>query len=66
MGFLCCRGFEDGKLIERCCDAFRDDRGLMLPLEDETVLRWLDLVRQGRRGDLDREIRDLVAEVWLS
>jgi len=27
----------------------------------ETVLRWLDLVRQGRRGDLDREIRDLVS-----
>jgi hypothetical protein len=27
---------------------------------------WLDLVRQGRRDDLDREIRDLVAEVWLS
>jgi hypothetical protein len=38
----------------------------MLPLEGEAVLRWLDLVRQGRRGDLDREIRDLVAEVWLS
>jgi hypothetical protein len=67
MGFLCCRGFEDRpKFIERCCDAFRDDRGLMLPLEGEAVLRWLDLVRQGRRGDLDREIRDLVAEVWLS
>jgi hypothetical protein len=67
MGFLCCRGFEDRpKFIERCCDTFRDDRGLMLPLEDETVLRWLDLVRQGRRGDLDRQIRDLVAEVWLS
>jgi hypothetical protein len=38
----------------------------MLPLEDETVLRGLDLVQQGRRGDLDRELRDLVAEVWLS
>ena len=38
----------------------------MLPIEDDTVLRWLDLVRQGRRGDLDCEIRDLVTEVWLS
>jgi hypothetical protein len=67
MGFLCCRGFEDRpNFIERCCDTFRDDRGLILPLEDETVLRRLDLVRRGRRGDLDREIRDLVAEVWLS
>jgi hypothetical protein len=42
VGFLCCRGFEDRvRFIMRCRDTFRDDRGLMLPLEDETVLRWL-------------------------
>jgi hypothetical protein len=50
----------------RCRDTFRDDRGLMLPLEDATVLRWFDLVRQGRRHALDREISDLIAEVWLN
>lgn len=67
VGFLCCRGFEDrARFIMRCRDTFRDDRGLMLPLEDDTVLRWLDLVQQGKRSALDREISDLVAEVWLS
>ena len=67
IGFLCCRQFEDrARFIMRCRDTFNDDRGLMLPLEDETVLRWLDLVRQGRRRDLDREISDLIAEVWLN
>ena len=50
----------------RCRDTFRDDRGLMLALEDETVLRWLDLVRQSKRQLLDREISNLVAEVWLN
>jgi hypothetical protein len=45
---------------------FRDDRGLMLPLEDRTVLRWLDLVRRNMRHSLDREISDLIAEVWLN
>ena len=50
----------------RCRDTFRDDRGLVLPLEDRAVLRWLDLVRQNRRESLDREFRELVAEVWLN
>ena len=67
LGFLCCRAFEDrDRFIERCRDTFHDGRGLMLPLEDEAVLRWLNLVRQGKRDALDREISDLVAEVWLS
>ena len=50
----------------RCRDTFRDDRGLMLPLEDCTVLRWLELVRPNMRHSLDREISDLIAEVWLN
>ncbi len=67
VGFLCCRGFEDrNRFIMRCRDTFRDDRGLMLPLEDVTILRWLELVRQNRRESLDREISNLVAEVWLN
>jgi hypothetical protein len=67
VGFLCCRQFEDrDRFIMRCRDTFIDDRGLILPLEDETVLRWLDLLRQKRRQALDREVRDLIAEVWLN
>jgi hypothetical protein len=67
VGFLCCRQFEDrDRFVMRCRDTFQDDRGLILPLEDETVLRWLDLVRQNRRQALDREISDLIAEVWLN
>lgn len=67
VGFLCCRSFEDrNRFIMRCRDTFRDDRGLILPLEDQTVLRWLDFVRQNRRQSLEREISDLVAEVWLN
>jgi hypothetical protein len=67
VGFLCCRNFEDRhRFIMRCRDTFRDDRGLCLPLEDEVVLRWLELVRQNRRDSLEREISNLIAEVWLN
>jgi hypothetical protein len=67
VGFLCCRSFEDReRFIMRCRDTFRDDRGLILPLEDQTVVRWLDLVSQNKRQELDRELSDLIAAVWLN
>lgn len=67
LGFLCCRRFENRALfIQRCRDTFRDDRGLILPIDDDTVLRFLDVIRDGRRNELDRQLADLVAEVWLS
>jgi hypothetical protein len=66
-GFLSCREFENRKLfIERCRDTFKDDRGLTVPLDDETVLQLLYLVRSGRRSDIDAEITKLVNEVWVS
>lgn len=67
MGFLCCRQFENrGLFIERCRDTYGDDRGLILPLDDQTVLRFLDFIRRARRHELDRQVADLVAEVWLN
>jgi hypothetical protein len=56
LGLLCCRQFENrGLFIRRCRDKFRDDRGLVLPLDDETILRYLRLVEQGNRNALERE-----------
>jgi len=66
LGFLCCRHFEDRQLfIQRCTDTFTDGRGLILPVDDETVFRLLDLIERGRRQDIDHELENLVAEVWL-
>lgn len=66
-GFLCCRTFEDRALfIARCRDTFKDDRGLIVPLDDETILRLLDMVRTGRRQDIDSNLNSLVNEVWVS
>jgi hypothetical protein len=66
VGFLCCREFEDRALfIRRCVDTFKDDRGLILPLDDNTVVGMLELVRGNRRNALDATISALVDEVWL-
>jgi hypothetical protein len=65
LGFLCCRNFENRALfIERCRDTFRDDRGLIIPLDDLTVLRMLESISDRRREDLDQMLSELVAEIW--
>jgi hypothetical protein len=67
VGFLCCRQFADRALfIRRCRDTFGDDRGLVLPLEDATVLGYLDRIAQARRNELEQEWASLVNEVCLN
>ena len=66
-GLICCRAFDDrARFIERCRDTFRDGRGLVLPVDDATVARWLRLIEGGRRAELDGEIGQLVDEIWIS
>jgi hypothetical protein len=66
-GMLCCRHFEDRSIfVERCRDTFRDGRGLVVPLDDKTVEKWLLLVAQGQRKQLDQEIAQLIDEIWYS
>jgi hypothetical protein len=66
-GILCCRGFHDrGTFIERCRDTLREDRGLVIPLDDVTVTELLRFVESGHRERVVNTIRELVNEVWLS
>lgn len=67
IGFLACRRFEDRDLfVERCRDTFRDQRGLIVPLDDRTVLEFLECIRDGKRSTVDDRIAHLVDEIWLS
>jgi hypothetical protein len=66
-GFLCCRSFADrATFIRRCRDTIKDDRGLIIPLDDETVLGLLKLIEKGERSALDKARSDLIAEVLVS
>ena len=67
LGFLCCRHFENRDLfVQRCRDTFKDGRGLILPLEDRVIFRFLSLIEKGERKETDTELARLVGEVWLS
>jgi hypothetical protein len=66
VGILCCRHFQDRTtFVQRCRDTLRDDRGLVIPLNDQTVIDWLRLIESGRRQNLDAAITRLIDEVWL-
>lgn len=67
VGFMCCRQFEDkNRFLERCRDTFKDDRGLVVPVDDATVDRWLEKIESGQRRDVDALIGRAIDEVWIS
>ena len=66
-GIICCRKFEDRDLfIERCRDTLRDGRGLIIPLDDSTIIDMLSSVARGKRDMIDKSIRGLINMVFIS
>lgn len=67
IGFICCRRFEDrARFVERCRDTFKDDRGLVIPIDDNMADMLLALIEDGRRSALDAAIAKVIDEVWLA
>lgn len=67
VGFICCRAFDDrARFVQRCRDTFRDDRGLIVAIDDSIVQGWLILIEKGRRSELETAFAHLVDEVWLA
>jgi hypothetical protein len=67
LGILCCRSFEDRALfIRRCRDTLKDDRGLVLPMDNAFIISLLEAVSQGERNEVDRAMTALVDEIWHS
>lgn len=67
VGFLCCRNIDNRNLfLERCRDTFRDDRGLIVVLDDQVVDGLLLLIERRRRDELDARISELINEVCLA
>jgi hypothetical protein len=65
-GIMCCRQFEDRALfVERCRDTHQDDRGLIIALDDDVILKLLGFVAAGRRDEIEKELSRLIDEVWI-
>ena len=48
------------RLCARCRDTAQDDRGFMLPLGDEQVIEYLDLIAADRRADVDARLQAIL------
>lgn len=45
-GILMCRRFDNKELFyQRCSDTYKDDRGLIIPLDDEDIIRLLTSIK---------------------
>jgi hypothetical protein len=66
VGLICCRTFEDRELfIQRCRDTFHDDRGLIVPVDDERITQLLNLIVTGQRRRIDAQFNEWIDEVFL-
>jgi hypothetical protein len=64
LGFLMGRSFDDrNRFVERCRDTARDDRGIILPLEDRDLVEMLNWVRLRQRQNIDRRLHRLFDEI---
>lgn len=63
-GLICCRQLENkANFIARCRDTANDGRGTIIPLDDEDIIRLLDLIGQNRRTGADEYLNDIVQRV---
>jgi len=66
VGVICCRRFNNRPLfVQRCKDTLADDRGLILPLDDERVLELLGVLQLGNRQRLDDTLTMWVNELFF-
>jgi hypothetical protein len=51
--------------VKRCKDTLADDRGLILPVDDERVLELLGTLQLGNRHKLDEKLTEWVNELFF-
>lgn len=67
VGVLFCRGLEDQELFDqRCKDTYKDDRGLILALDDPRLDELLELVQRGKRHLVDERLEEWFREIAFS
>jgi hypothetical protein len=67
LGFLCCRSLENRALfVRRCRDTHKDDRGLIIPVDDAAIVAFLDRIANSERRNVEDELRTRIDEIAYS
>lgn len=51
------------RLVKRCKDTAVDGRGVIIPLGDEQLIQFLELIADGRRSAIDRELESILSKL---
>ena len=63
-GIVLSRHFDNKPLfVQRCKDTAADGRGIILCLDDSDIVAMLNLIKQGKRKEIDKYMVNLYQEV---
>jgi hypothetical protein len=63
-GIICCRRLEDkDRFIARCRDTSADGRGTIIPLDDEDLIRMLELIGQNQPVSVDEYLTRILLQI---
>lgn len=66
-GILMCRTIEDKQLLyQRCSDTYKDDRGLIIPLDDNDIIEMLESIKNGEIDGIEKSLEKIKRKVILN
>lgn len=66
-GLMLCRSVDNmNRLLARCADTYRDERGLILPLVDDDLIYLLNEIKANREESIDRFLMDRFHDIGLT
>ena len=64
LGLLLYREVSDyGRLVKRCRDTAQDGRGVIIPIGDDQLIEFLNLIGDGQRPTIDSRLEKILAEL---
>lgn len=58
------RQFDNRELfIKRCQDTLKDDRGLVIPIVDEDIIKMLTLIENSEREKIEQYLYNIYSEI---
>ncbi|XOK63729.1 hypothetical protein ACJ7K1_11665 [Paenibacillus elgii] len=66
-GILMCRNIDDRELLyQRCSDTYRDDRGLIIPLDDIDIISMLESLKNNEEDTIDKLMESIKKKIIIN
>ncbi|MBW7453874.1 hypothetical protein ACFOLF_14560 [Paenibacillus sepulcri] len=66
-GILMCRTIENKDLLyQRCSDTYKDDRGLIIPLDDQDIITMLESIKNNEKEGIEQLLESIKKKIILN